>query len=99
MTANTNKIDVLSDNDIDKIANLLDKTFDNRLAPLATKDFVKEELRQTEQNLKDYIDGGIETVMQGIDNITKQLADKEKVDRLAKWAKEVGEKVGVRIDI
>ena len=96
------KMDSLTDNDIDKIANLLD----NRLAPLATKDFVKEEIsgvrsemRGLEKNLKSYIDEGIETVMEGIDNLSKQLTEKEKFERLAKWAKEVGEKVGVRIDI
>ncbi|OGE76045.1 MAG: hypothetical protein A3C85_01845 [Candidatus Doudnabacteria bacterium RIFCSPHIGHO2_02_FULL_48_21] len=96
------KIDKLSDNDIDKIANLLD----DRLALLATKEFVREEIggvrsemKTLENNLKTYIDEGIETVMEGIDNLSKQLAEKERVDKIAKWAKEVGEKVGVRIDI
>ena len=78
------KMDSLTDNDIDKIANLLD----NRLTPLATKDFVKDEPKKTEErmktNLKDYIHQGVETIMEGIDNITKQLAEKEKVDKLSR---------------
>jgi len=95
MEKTTNKTDSLSDRDIDKIAGLLDKTFTDRLAPLATK----VDLQQTEQKLKDYIDEGIETVMEGIDNISKQLAEKERVDEIEKWAREVGEKVGVKLRI
>lgn len=106
MSATFNKTDSLSQNDIDKIAGLLDKTFTDRLAPLATKDFVKEEIAGVradmggmEQRLKGYIDEGIETVMEGIDNISKQLAEKEKVEKLAQWARVAGEKIGVKLEI
>ncbi len=94
-----NKTDSLTPNDLDKIAGLLD----NRLAPLATKEFVKEEITASENRvkteLKSYIDEGVETIMEGIDNISKQLAEKERVDRLEKWAHEAGEKIGVKLEI
>ena len=97
------KTDKLSDKDIDKIAELLD----NRLIPLsnkmATQDGVEEAIQNSEtrikNELKGYIDEGVETIMGGVDNIAKQLTEKEKFDRLAKWAREVSKKVGVRIDI
>ena len=85
------KTDSLTNNDLDKIANLLD----NRIAPLATKEFVREEI----EGLRNYVHEGFETVMGGIEDLAEQMAEKEKVERLAKWAKEVGEKVGVKIDI
>lgn len=90
-----NKTPVLTNSDLDKIGNLLD----NRLAPLATKEFVRDEIKNSEHRIKGYIDEGIETVMEGVDSLSKQLAEKETVERLTKWAKLVGEKVGVRIDI
>lgn len=92
------KTDSLTDNDIDKIADLLD----NRLAPLATKELVKDEISASEsrikKEIKGYIDEGIETVMEGIDNISKQLAEKEKVERLERWARLAGEKIGVKLE-
>lgn len=96
------KTDALTNHDLDKIAGLLDK----RLAPLATKDFVEEQIgevradmKDLESNLKGYINEGIETVMEGIDNLSKQMAEKEKVQRLVEWAKQAGQKIGVKIDI
>lgn len=97
------KTDSLTVNDIDKIADLLD----NRLAPLATKELVeekveklatKEDLKQTEQRLKDYMHEGVETVMDGIDNITERLAEKEKVERPERWARMAGEKIGIKLE-
>lgn len=84
------KTDVLTKGDLDKIANLLDEQFDERLKP-----FVKEEI----DGLKVYVNEGFETVMAGIEGLSAQMAEKEKVERLVKWAKEAGQKIGVRIDI
>lgn len=95
MEKDMNKTDSLTANDLDKIGGLLD----NSLAPLATKDFVKEEIRGSENRLKSYINEGVETIMEGIDNISKQLAEKERVDKLEKWPREVSEKVGIRLEI
>lgn len=100
MTAKTNKTDVLSDNDLDKIANLLNTAFDERLEPLATKDSVAETVKNavsaSEHRLKSYIDEGIETVMEGIDNLSKQLAEKEKLEQLEKDMVIVKEKLGIK---
>jgi len=98
MSATFSKIDSLSQNDIDKIAGLLDKTFTDRLAPLATKDDLKETEDRIKVELKDYIHEGVETVMEGIDNITEKLADKDRVDRLERWIEKIGEKVGIKSD-
>lgn len=82
------KTDALSNGDLDKIAGLLDE----RIAPLATKELVKEEI----DGLKTYVNEGFETVMGGLDNLSKQLAEKEKVERLIEWAREAGDKIGVK---
>lgn len=96
------KIDALSDHDLDKIANLLDSQFDKRLAPLATKVFVEEQIEGVKDDiagLKTYMNEGFETVMNGLDDLSKQMAEKEKVERLVKWAKEASKRIGVVIDI
>ncbi len=99
MIKQTTKTDSLTTGDLDKIANLLDE----RLAPVATKEFVQEEIREVktemkemERNLKGYIHEGIETVMAGIEDLSSQLAEKEKVERLVEWAREAGEKIGIK---
>lgn len=93
---NNNNQNALSQNDLDKIAGLMDDRFGamaskDDLKPLATKEDLKD--------LKNYINDGVETIMQGIDNIAEKLAEKERVDKLEKWAQEVGEKVGVKLKI
>lgn len=89
-----NKTDALTNNDLEKIASLLNNAFDERLNPLATKAGLKE----VETNLKDYIHQGIDMVMKGIDNITEMLAEKERVDKLEKWVQKIGDKVGVKLE-
>lgn len=87
MKTNPAKTDSLTKGDLDKIADLLDKQFDTRLEPLATKEDLKD--------LKDYMHEGFETVMVGMDNIVEQLAEKKQVEKLEDWAKVVGDKVGL----
>ncbi len=77
MKTKTNKaIGALTSGDLDKIAELLD----NRLAPMATKEFVHNEIaneiagvradmQSMESRLKSHINEGIETVMTGMDNL------------------------------
>lgn len=89
------KTDKLSKTDLDNIANLLDQ----RLDPLATKQNLKESEDRIKSELKEYMHEGIETIMEGIERITEMLAEKERVERLEKWAKEVGEKVGIKLDV
>lgn len=89
------KTDSLTQNDIDKIAGLLDK----RISPLATKEHVDQAVTASEKRLKEYIDEGIDTVMDGIDNVAGLLAEKERVDKIELWARAVGEKIGVKLKI
>lgn len=95
-----NKTEVLTDGDIEKIGNLLD----NRLAPLGKKQddmalvmATKEDLRNTEESLKAYIHEGIESVMDGMDKLSEQLAEKERVDKLEKWTRQIAQKIGVNL--
>ena len=77
MKTKTNKTTgALTSGDLDKIAELLD----NRLAPMATKAFVKEEIQGLESSLKTYIHEGIETVMTGMDNLMAIKTSKLKKD-------------------
>lgn len=88
-----NKTDSLSDNDIERIANLLD----NRLAPFATKVDLKVEIAASEQRMKAYIHEGIETVMDGIDSISQTFVEKQRVDKIEGWTKQLARKVGVKL--
>lgn len=60
---------VLTNSDLDKIAKIMDK----RIAPLATKAELKEEIA----NLKVHIDEGIESVMGGMDTLYDELTGKQ----------------------
>ena len=89
------KTDALSDHDLDKIADLLD----NRIAPLTTKEFVEDLVKTEVDGLKTYVNEGFEAVMGGIEDLSKQMAEKEKVERLVEWAKKASDKIGIVIDI
>lgn len=89
---NESKTDSLTDGDLDKIANLLD----NRIAPLATKEFVEELVKGEITGLKSYVNEGFEQVMEGMDSLSKQMVEKKQVERLEDWAKVVGDKVGFK---
>ena len=102
-----NKTDSLSNNDLDKIANLLD----SRLAPLhkrqddfatkldlmATKQDLKQEIAASEQRMKAYIHEGIETVMDGMDKLSEDFVEKKRVDKIEGWTKQIARKVGVKL--
>lgn len=101
MKQKVNKTDALTNSDLQKIADLLEK----QITPLATKRQVsdevskltsKEDLKNLEAGLKTHINEGIDMVLKGIDNITEMLAEKERVDKLEKWVQKIGEKVGVK---
>ncbi|MBX4204974.1 MAG: hypothetical protein KW788_02155 [Candidatus Doudnabacteria bacterium] len=95
MATGSTKGGMLTNGDLDKIAGLLD----DRMAPLATKLELKDEITGLEKNLKTYMHEGFEAVMAGMDSLSEQLAEKEKVDRLVDWAKEASKKIGVNLDI
>lgn len=90
--ASAKKTDSLTTGDLDKIANLLNKQFDQRLAPLATK----EGLKEVEYNLKAYMHEGFTAVMDGMDKLAERMAEKEKLERIMEWAREAGEKIGIK---
>jgi hypothetical protein len=69
-------------------------SLETRMDSLETRMDVK--LNNLETNLEDYMHQGFESVMEGMDAISEKLAEKEKVERLVAWAKEVGEKVGIK---
>ncbi len=98
-----NKTDALSNGDIERIGNLLD----NRLAPLgkkqddmlevmATKDDLNNTVNAAKEELKEYIHEGIQSVMEGMDKLSEQLAEKEKVEKMESWIRKVEAKVGVK---
>jgi hypothetical protein len=73
------KTDALTDGDLDKIAGLLDKQFDQRIKPFV-EELVKDEIsgvradmKHMESNLKGYINEGVETVMSGLDNLSEDV--------------------------
>ena len=79
----TSKTGVLTTGDLDKIAGLLDKQFEMRLEPLATKQFVNDKVDSLETSLKTYMDGGVEMIMAGMDSLEERVTEKDKVNRLA----------------
>ena len=99
------KTDSLTKGDLNRIADLLDNQFDKRFKPFVEEEISGVEGRLTdkignlEASLKSYIHEGVETIMEGMDNLSKELSEKEKVERMAKVLKEIGEKVGIKVDV
>lgn len=99
---------LLREGDIQVISDLMGGLLDKQSAVLASKeDLQKVELRlgsvevnmatkQDLADLKSYMHEGFESVIAGVDAISEKLTEKEKFDRLVEWAREVGEKVGVK---
>jgi hypothetical protein len=80
-----NKTDALSNGDIERIGNMLDSSlapFATKTDLLATKKELKEEISGLEISLKAFIHEGVETVMEGMDKLSEQLAEKEKVEKM-----------------
>lgn len=100
MNTAINKTNALSDGDIERIGNLLD----SRIAPLSKKQddialvvATKADLIDAKNELKEYVHEGIQAVMDGMDKLSEQLAEKERVDRLENWTRQIAEKVGLRL--
>jgi hypothetical protein len=85
------KANKLTTGDLQAISDLLDK----QTAVLATKEELKDSLAAQTIELKAYMDEGIDTVMNGIDNIAKGLAEKERVEKIEHWARKAGNKIGI----
>jgi hypothetical protein len=90
---------LLTPGDLDAIGNLMGGLLDKQASVLASKKDLQEvklELKNDMVDLQARMNEGFEAVIDGMDAIVEKLADKEKFDRLVVWAREVGEKVGVR---
>ena len=94
----------LTTNDLQALGDLMGGLLDKQAAILATKvDLARVEARlddmatkQDLADLKDHILEGFEAVMDGVDNLTEKLADKERLERIVEWAIIAGEKIGVK---
>lgn len=69
------------------------------LAEVKASMATKSDLGNLEERINQRMDEGFEAVMQGMDNLAEELAEKEKVEKLVQWAREVGQKVGVKVKI
>lgn len=92
---------LLTPTDLNAIADLMGGLMDKQAAVLASKQDLKDlESRMASKedlaDLKSYMHEGFESVMEGMDALAAKLTEKEKFDRLVEWAREVGEKVGVK---
>ena len=96
MKKRLDKTNSLTNDDLDKIANLLDAQFDKRLAPLVTMEFVEGKINGLETSLKAYMHEGFEAVTDGVDSLTEKLADKDRLERVVEWAIQAGDKIGVK---
>jgi hypothetical protein len=56
-------------------------------------------LKNLKKELVDYMQEGFETTMKGLDKLSEQMAEKEKLEKLRIWAGKVAEKIGVRLEV
>ena len=68
----------LTNADLDAIGSLLDK----QTSVLATKNEMNLKLDNLERNLKDYIHGGFDMVMGGLDDLVEKLDVRDRVEKL-----------------
>ena len=80
----------------DVMGGLLDKQSAILLNDLASKQDLAEAEHRIKTELKDYMHQGFEAVMHGMDNLADRFVEKKKFEKLVEWAREVGEKVGVK---
>ena len=90
---------MLTPGDLSAIGDLMGGLIDGQSAVLRRDLASKEDLKSLKVELTDYMDQGFESVIAGIDAVAEKLTEKEKFDRLVEWAKEVGNKVGVKVKI
>jgi hypothetical protein len=98
---------ILGDGDLQAIGNLVGGLMDKQAAVLASKKDLeklatKEDLRDLDKkvdSLEERMNEGFEAVMNGIDTVVEGLAEKERLEKLVLWAREVGEKVEVKVKI
>lgn len=94
---------LLTGADLQAIGDLMGGLMDKQAAVLASKQDLKDEIAGLEKrtdvkfdDLKDYMNQGFESVMEGMDALSEKLAEKEKVKRMEIWIKEASAKLGVK---
>ncbi|GEM_PF-4172903 len=89
---------ILGDGDLQAIGDVVGGLMDKQAAVFRTdlKDAVGASEFRIKRDLKDYIHQGVETIMNGMGNLSDRFVEKEKFEKLVEWAKIVGEKVGVK---
>ncbi len=90
------KLKNLVPEDLQAIGDVMGGLLDKQSAVLRRDLASKEDLKDLETNLKDYMHQGFEAVMQGMDNLANRFVEKKDFEKLVEWAKIVGEKVGVK---
>ena|SRR3989344_7166738 len=87
---------ILGEGDLQAIGDLMGGLLDKQSAILATKKDLEVAEFRIKKELKEYMHEGFEAVMHGMDNLADRFVEKEKFEKLLEWAREVGEKVGVK---
>lgn len=92
----------LTQEDLGNIADLMHDTLETslatNLAPFATKKDLNESETRIKTELKEYMHGGVETIMDELNRIEDMLTEKEEVEKLKIWAVKVSEKVGIKFN-
>ena len=83
------------------LGNLVGGLMDKQSAVLASKEDLSRvesnmTTKQDLQDLKSYIQEGFESVMQGMDDLANSMSNKERIDLLVEWTKEISQKVGIK---
>lgn len=79
---------------LDKVDGRLDKV-DGILNKLSSDVYSIQNRMTTKEELKQYTQEGIETIMAELEKIEDKLVEKEEIDKLKIWAAKVSQKVGV----
>ncbi len=91
------KLKNLAEEDLQAISDTMVGLLDKQASTLASKKDLEDLATKKDlADLKDYMHEGFESVIEGMDSIAEKLTEKEKFDKLFEWAREVGEKVGVK---
>jgi hypothetical protein len=84
---------ILTPEDLQAIGDVVYGIVDKQVATLASK----QDLKSMEIRLNTRIDEGIEAVVQGMDSLSEQMAEKKTVEELGEWAAQAGNKIGLKV--
>lgn len=93
----TKQIGILTNSDLNKVADVVSSLLDKGLAPMATKKDLVETESRIKVELKEYMHEGVETIMAELDRVEDMLVEKQEMEKLKIWAAKVSEKVGIKL--